>query len=130
MPLNNNLRLNKKLPAASLSSVQKYQRIWQTVLLIPAGKVASYGQIADLAGLPGRARLVGKALGLSPPDLILPWYRVIRSDRQLAFSAGSPNALEQQQLLATEGVLVINNRVQKAYFWQPNLAELMFQLQY
>ena len=45
----------------------KYQRIWQTVLQIPAGKVASYGQIADLAGLPGRARLVGKALGKAPP---------------------------------------------------------------
>ena len=40
----------------------KYQRIWQTVLQIPVGKVASYGQIADLAGLPGRARLVGKPL--------------------------------------------------------------------
>jgi methylated-DNA-protein-cysteine methyltransferase-like protein len=40
-----------------------YQKRWQTVQLIPEGKVACYGQIADLAGLPGRARLVGKALG-------------------------------------------------------------------
>ena len=41
---------------------ESYQRIWQTVQAIPLGNVASYGQIADLAGLPGRARLVGTAL--------------------------------------------------------------------
>ena len=45
-----------------------YQQIWQTVQLIPRGKVACYGQIADLAGLPGRARLVGKALGKVPKE--------------------------------------------------------------
>ena len=43
-----------------------YAQIWQTIQLIPQGKVACYGQIADLAGLPGRARLVGKALGNVP----------------------------------------------------------------
>ncbi len=43
-----------------------YPQLWRTVQLIPVGKVACYGQIADLAGLPGRARLVGKALANVP----------------------------------------------------------------
>lgn len=107
-----------------------YQRIWQTVKQIPAGKVASYGQIADLAGLPGRARLVGKALGYAPAELEIPWYRVLRSDRSLAFSTGSPAAEQQRQHLLAEGVLVKQNRVNKKDMWQPELAELLFNLQY
>lgn len=107
-----------------------YARIWQTVLQVPAGKVASYGQIADLAGLPGRARLVGKALGLAPAEMQLPWYRILRSDRSLAFAAGSDMALLQRQLLLEEGVLLSTNRVDKVYFWRPDLAELLFTLQY
>ena len=43
-----------------------YLIIWQTVQLIPQGKVASYGKIADISGLPKRARMVGKALALLP----------------------------------------------------------------
>ncbi|MBU1619701.1 MAG: MGMT family protein [Gammaproteobacteria bacterium] len=108
----------------------KQQKIWQTVLQIPAGKIASYGQIADLAGLPGRARLVGKTLGLAPDELQLPWYRVMRSGGQLAFAAGSPAALAQQQLLLAEGVIVRNGRVAKDFWWHPDLAELLFKLQY
>lgn len=121
---------NQTKVATPLTTAQKYQRIWQTVQQIPAGKVASYGQIADLAGLPGRARLVGKALGQAPAEMDLAWYRVIRSDRQLAFPAGSPNAISQHQLLLAEGVLVVNNRVKKSYYWQPDLAEIMYQLQF
>lgn len=109
---------------------ENYQRIWQTVLLIPCGKVASYGQIADLAGLPGRARLVGKALGYAPAELTVPWYRVLRSDRSLAFPPGSATALQQRQLLLAEGVILKKNRVDSAALWQPDLAELLFKLQY
>ena len=108
----------------------KYQRIWQTVLQIPAGKVASYGQIADLAGLPGRARLVGKALGKAPPELGVPWFRVLRSNRSLAFTPGSEVAELQRQSLLAEGVLVKNNRAPQQDFWQPDLAELLFKLNY
>ena len=107
-----------------------YQRIWQTVLQIPPGKVASYGQIADLAGLPGRARLVGKALGYAPEHLAVPWFRVLRSDRSLAFSPGSESAERQRQLLLAEGVLLKNYRVQQQHLWQPDLSELLFKLQY
>lgn len=105
-----------------------YRQIWQTVLAIPPGKVASYGQIADLAGLPGRARLVGKALGLSPNPL--PWHRVMRSNLTLAFPDGSEDAQQQRSLLLEEGVIFQGQRVAQSYRWQPDLAELLFNLQY
>lgn len=105
-----------------------YNRIWQTVQQIPAGKVASYGQIADLAGLPGRARLVGKVLGLSPAPL--PWFRVVRSNLTLAFAAGSAEAAEQSALLRAEGVILRGVKVPDQYHWQPDLAELLFSLQF
>ena len=109
----------------------KIKRIWKTVLVIPKGKVASYGQVADLAGLPGRARLVGKALELAPKELKLPWYRVLRSSGQLAFEKGSKNAEKQKGLLQQEEVVVLNNRVQvKKFGWQPDLAEMLMGLEY
>lgn len=107
-----------------------YQKIWRTVCLIPKGKVASYGQIADLAGLPGRARLVGKALGLVPHDVSVPWYRVLRATGQLAFAVGSEQADKQKGLLQEEDVVVINNRVSLATFqWRPSLNEMLWQLE-
>ena len=109
----------------------KIKRIWKTVTVIPKGKVASYGQIADLAGLPGRARLVGKALGLAPNDLHLPWYRVLRSSGQLAFEKGSKDAERQKGLLQQEEVVVMNNRVKLEQFgWQPDLAEMLIGLEF
>lgn len=107
-----------------------HQRIWRTVLQIPVGKVASYGQIADLAGLPGRARLVGKALGYAPAELEVPWFRVLRSDRRLAFTPGTDSAEQQRQLLLAEGVLLKNYRAAAEDIWQPDLAELLFKLEY
>ena len=107
-----------------------HQRIWHTVLQIPPGKVASYGQIADLAGLPGRARLVGKALGYAPAKLNVPWFRVLRSDRRLAFAPGSETAEQQRQLLLVEGVLLKNYRAAQGDMWQPDLTELLFTLKY
>lgn len=108
-----------------------YARIWQTTLQIPVGKVACYGQIADLAGLPGRARLVGKAMGFAPDGLAVPWYRVLRSDGKIAFPAGSELANEQKGRLQEEGVVVLNNRVRlNAFQWQPDLGELLFKLNF
>lgn len=108
--------------------MQHYSRIWQTVQQIPSGQVAGYGQIADFAGLPGRARLVSKAMQASPEQL--PWHRVVRSNGQIAFAAGSIQAIEQVQLLCAEGVLLQGLRVPAQYFWQPDLATLLFSLRY
>ena len=112
-----------------------YIKIWRTVQKIPAGKVASYGQIADLAGLPGRARLVGKSLGFVPVEGVngspVPWYRVINSAGKISFPIGSENFERQRQALQDEQVVVIGARIKlKDFQWQPDLAELLFELDY
>ncbi len=108
-----------------------YERIWTMVNSIPQGKVSSYGQIADFAGLPGRARLVGRSLGFVPTDQAVNWHRVLRSNGQLAFDKGSEHALLQTGLLQQEGVVVINNRVNmKAFNWQPDLATMLQQFKF
>ena len=114
---------------------QQYAQIWQTVQLIPTGKVACYGQIADLAGLPGRARLVGKALGMVPESgwqgQNVPWYRVINSQGKISFPTDSLNFDKQKQRLQTEQVVVIGARVKLSEFqWQPDLAEILYKLEF
>ena len=114
-----------------MSEHPQYAKIWRTVQLIPLGKVASYGQIADLAGLPGRARLVGKSLGFVPKDMQVPWHRVLRSSGQIAFPKGSEQSQSQTSLLQQEDVAVFNNRVKLSLFqWQPDLAEMLWKLEY
>jgi methylated-DNA-protein-cysteine methyltransferase-like protein len=114
-----------------MSEHPQYAKIWRTVQLIPLGKVASYGQIADLAGMPGRARLVGKSLGFVPKDMEVPWHRVLRSNGQIAFPRGSEQSLQQTGLLQQEDVAVFNNRVKlKDFQWQPDLAEMLWKLEY
>ena len=109
----------------------QYAKIWRTVQLIPLGKVASYGQIADLAGLPGRARLVGKSLGFVPKNMDVPWYRVLRSNGQIAFPVGSEQLQKQTGLLQQEDVAIFNNRVKMSLFrWQPNLPEILWKLEF
>ena len=112
-----------------------YQQIWQTVQLIPIGKVACYGQIADLAGLPGRARLVGKALGKVPEggwkNKAVPWFRVINSQGKISFPPGSEYFDKQKQLLQEEQVVVIGTRIKLRDFqWQPDLSEILFSLEF
>ena len=107
--------------------------IWQTVQAIPIGKVACYGQVADLAGLPGRARLVGKALGAVPSNgwrgRKVPWYRVINSQGKISFAPGTENFEQQRNFLQDEQVVVIGARVHlKTFQWVPDLAELLFAL--
>lgn len=114
---------------------EKYIQLWQTVQLIPYGKVACYGQIADLAGLPGRARMVGKALSCVPEGgwkgEVVPWHRVINSQGKLSFPVGSDSFTRQKSLLQDEQVVVIGGRIKlKTYQWKPNLAELLFTLEY
>jgi methylated-DNA-protein-cysteine methyltransferase-like protein len=112
-----------------------YPRIWQTVQLIPYGKVACYGQVADLAGLPGKARLVGKALGKVPNGgwngKSVPWHRIINSQGKISFAVESELFAKQSALLQEEQVVVIGNRVKLTDFqWQPDLVELLFKLTY
>lgn len=121
--------------ALSQTANQSHLKIWRTVQLIPEGKVASYGQIADLAGLPGRARLVGKCLGYVPKEGIdgkpVPWFRVINSAGKISFPQGCKHFDRQKQHLQDEQVVVIGARIKlKEFQWQPDLTELLFRLEY
>jgi methylated-DNA-protein-cysteine methyltransferase-like protein len=85
-------------------------RILAAIRAVPAGRTTSYGEIARLAGLPGRARLVAKTLaGNDDPDL--PWHRVLRADGRIALPPGSRGFREQSARLKREGVTVENGRV-------------------
>ncbi|WP_298448103.1 MGMT family protein [uncultured Marinobacter sp.] len=97
----------------------KDQKIWQVVMAVPPGKVVSYGQVADMAGLGRQARYIGRALGKLPKGHSVPWYRVIRSNGQIAFPEGSEIYQEQVSRLQAEGVEVVNGRVAMRRFrWQ------------
>lgn len=96
------------------------EEIWQWVAAVPLGKVASYGQIAALAGYPRHSRFVGKVLKELPPGSTLPWHRILRTSGELAFAAGSAGFCEQRERLAMEGVTVLGQRVDMArYRWEP-----------
>ena len=69
----------------------------------------SYGEVARAAGFPRHARMVSKAMCRSATPL--PWYRVVRSDRTLAFEAGSETYNKQKRLLANEGIQMIKGKV-------------------
>ncbi|HTN93408.1 MAG TPA: MGMT family protein [Gallionella sp.] len=85
------------------------QAVWKIVSGIQRGRVMSYGQIARAAGFPRHARSVSKAMGRSA--MPLPWYRVIRSDRTLAFDPGSKAYRKQRGLLEKEGVRFVGGKV-------------------
>ena len=93
-----------------------HARVFAAIAAIPPGRVASYGAIAARAGLPGRARLVGRLLGEVPEGMTLPWFRVLRASGQVALPPGSRGYREQCRLLRAEGVAVKNGRVPLSQF--------------
>jgi methylated-DNA-protein-cysteine methyltransferase related protein len=81
-----------------------HQQIYNLVRRIPAGRVATYGQIASLAGLAGHARQVGYALHALPESTTVPWHRVVNAHGGISRRAVPGSELIQQQLLAREGI--------------------------
>lgn len=105
----------------------RMRRIWETVADIPAGCVANYGQVAEIAGVPRGARQVGYALRHAPDGIHLPWHRVVQSSGRSAFERGSRLYRLQRDRLAAEGVAMPNGRVDMTRFrWQPDLDELLW----
>jgi methylated-DNA-protein-cysteine methyltransferase-like protein len=101
---------------------EKYQRFYAVVGRIPPGKVATYGQVAALAGFPGQARQVGYALHATPDDLGIPWQRVINAKGEIS-QRGNPIGEEiQRQMLAAEGIRFNEGgRISlKKYQWHPD----------
>ncbi len=87
--------------------------IYEVVRRIPAGRVATYAQIARLAGHPGAARAAGNALHRNPYDNphAIPCYRVVNSSGFLSGAYAFGGRDIQRDLLKADGVEVVNNRV-------------------
>lgn len=82
-----------------------YGRIYAVVRRIPRGRVATYGQVAMLAGLPRQPRLVGYAMHALPNGTALPWHRVINAQGRVSPRSGDGDgSLRQRVLLEAEGV--------------------------
>jgi len=79
-------------------------RIWQVVAAIPPGRVATYGAVAQKAGIARAARRVGRALRGLPPDTRIPWHRVVNAQGRISLPAGSASHHTQQMRLESEGV--------------------------
>ncbi|NVK21271.1 MAG: methylated-DNA--[protein]-cysteine S-methyltransferase [Kangiellaceae bacterium] len=96
------------------------QQVYFWVQQIPKGTVASYGQIAKLAGFPRHARHVSKALGCADKSLKLPWFRVIGANGKIAFNPDSDSFAKQKCLLEKEGVQFKQDTIDmKQFAWQP-----------
>ncbi|MGB3562592.1 MAG: MGMT family protein [Thermoanaerobaculia bacterium] len=106
---------------------ESYERIYAVVRLIPEGRVASYGQVAALAGLPGHARQVGYALHALREGSDVPWHRVINAKGEVSLRAEAGWDNFQRHLLEEEGVLFDERgRVDlERERWEPSLKEMI-----
>jgi methylated-DNA-protein-cysteine methyltransferase-like protein len=99
-----------------------YQEIWEIVRQIPKGKVATYGEIAGLSGLPGQARQVGYALHALPPNSNIPWHRVVNFQGKISLPKTSGQYVRQKLLLEREGVVFKRDKVDlKKFGWLSSL---------
>lgn len=95
-------------------------RILQTIAAIPAGKLCTYGKIAELACLPRHARFVGTILKNLPSGSKIPWHRVINSQGRISFPEGSDAFAKQVQRLEAEGVILTGGKYNlRHYLWNP-----------
>lgn len=94
----------------------------EVIKLIPSGRVATYGQIAQLAGFRNYARHVGKVLARAPSHLNLPWHRVVNAQGTISHR-GMPGSIEEQRLLLEdEGVeFGLQGQIDLAHYqWRPD----------
>ena len=104
-----------------------YPKIYDIVRLIPYGKVATYGQVADLAGLMGKPRVVGYALfRVVASETDIPWHRVINAKGEVSRSSlRDGNDDLQQLLLESEGIVFTKRKLNLGqYRWQPNFTQI------
>ncbi|WGL18557.1 MGMT family protein [Microbulbifer bruguierae] len=97
-------------------------RICLVLAKVPEGRVVTYGGLAELAGLPRAARLVGQTLRKLPKDTGLPWHRVINAQGKI--SLPEPAARRQWKLLKGEGITPINGKIDLPRYGWPKPDEL------
>ena len=114
------------MPAERDAPSHSYRRIYAVVRRIPRGRVATYGQVAALAGLPGHARQVGYALHALEDGSGLPWQRVINARGEVSPRAEPFYEPLQRAMLEDEGVVFdARGRVDlRRYRWDPKRASV------
>jgi len=99
-----------------------FEKVYEVVRRIPAGKVTSYGAIANYLGSRGSARMVGWAMNAAHQchDWV-PAHRVVNRNGELTGKHHFPSPDLMQELLESEGVVVVDDKIQnfKGYFWEP-----------
>lgn len=107
----------------TFSSDELARQILEVIARIPYGKVASYGQVAKMAGLPKHARLVGYVLKNLDDDVKIPWFRVINSQGKISLSKLNEKGENIQKLkLLDEGIDILNDKVNmKVYAWNNDM---------
>ena len=105
-----------------------WEAIYKTVERIPAGSVSTYGAVAQLAGLPRRARLVGTALKHVSRTRKLPWHRVLTASGRFAFPENSDAYAKQRSRLAREGVHMTGRRVDLMQYGWPRESKSLDEL--
>src|ERR1700693_3553834 len=92
--------------------------VYQLVQRIPRGRVLTYGALAKALRLPGGARTAGRAMASTPSGQGIPWHRVVGERGKILIRG--PHAMLQKKLLESEGVKLVESRVQlKLHAWKP-----------
>lgn len=123
--LNRNQKLKDSMPEnadpSGLSDAEaRRTALYLSLAQVPEGKVVSYGQLAELAGLGRAARWVGRTLSQLPQGSTLPWHRVLGAGGRLSLPAGTASGDEQRARLRAEGLTILNNRVDiRRHGWRP-----------
>lgn len=105
-----------------------YEQIYQLVCKIPPGKIATYGQIAELLGKQGHARQVGYALYRVAPDSDIPWQRVVNAQGMISHSPQRQGSDDLQRILLEQEGITFNTQDKlnlTQYRWHPQPTDLL-----
>jgi methylated-DNA-protein-cysteine methyltransferase-like protein len=96
-----------------------WEPVYKLVQQIPRGRVLTYGALAKALRLPGGARTAGRAMAATPSGRGIPWHRVVGERGKILIRG--PHAMLQKKLLESEGVTMVESRVElKLHAWKPD----------
>jgi O-6-methylguanine DNA methyltransferase len=87
------------------------KRVWQALCMIPKGKVATYGEVAEFLGSPAAARAVGKAVAKNPMAPEIPCHRIVMSDGSIGGYSAPGGIAAKISLLSEEGINVEEGKI-------------------